>query len=153
MQPAAFDGASTGTSRSYLTGFVLAVLLTAIPFGLVMSGALPRSATVLVIFTAAVLQILVHLHYFLHLDTSSSQRWNMLAILVTVLIIVIMVGGSVWIMANLRSRTMDRSSTAAYHATVDDTGAKPAGNADQLRYHAVSRPTGVTPAPSTARQR
>lgn len=120
MKPAASSGAASGTPRSYLTGFSLAVLLTVIPFGLVMSGALPRSATTFVLFTAAVLQILVHLHYFLHLDTSSSQRWNLLAIALTALIIVILISGSVWIMANLRVRTMDRSTTPEYHATVDD---------------------------------
>jgi cytochrome o ubiquinol oxidase subunit IV len=99
-------GAARGTLRSYLTGFGLAVLLTALAFGLVMSGALPRDDTVIAIFAAAVLQILVHLHYFLHLDTSSAERWNLAAILFTLIIILILIGGSVWIMSNLKDRTM-----------------------------------------------
>ena len=100
------SGASSGTLGTYVTGFVLAVVLTVIPFGLVMSGALPRWATVTGVFAAAVVQILVHLHYFLHLDTSSEQRWNLLAIAFTFLIMLILVAGSVWIMFNLYYRTM-----------------------------------------------
>ena len=58
------------------------------------------------IFGAAALQILVHLHYFLHLDTSSTMRWNVLALVFTVLILVLFVGGTLWIMANLNYRMM-----------------------------------------------
>ncbi len=38
-------GASRGTLHSYLTGFVLSLILTAIPFALVMSATLSSSAT------------------------------------------------------------------------------------------------------------
>ncbi|MBW4092042.1 MAG: cytochrome o ubiquinol oxidase subunit IV [Proteobacteria bacterium] len=100
------DAAGHGSLGSYVTGFALAVILTLIPFILVMSGALTGPSTMVVIFAAAIVQILVHLHYFLHLDSSSGQRWNMLAFLFTVVVIVMVVGGSVWIMYNLRGRTM-----------------------------------------------
>ena len=69
-------GVSRGSLKSYLTGFVLSLILTAIPFALVMSGTLSSSATLAGIFSAGLVQILVHLHYFLHLDTSSAARWN-----------------------------------------------------------------------------
>ena len=55
---------------------------------------------------AAVVQMLVHLHYFLHLDRSSSARWNVLALLFTLLIMFIFVGGSIWIMFDLNYRMM-----------------------------------------------
>jgi cytochrome o ubiquinol oxidase subunit IV len=99
--------AATITSGSYLAGFGLAILLTLTSFGLVMSGALPPSDTVYAIFAAAIAQVLVHLHYFLHLDGSVAQRWNLTAILFTTLIIGIVVGGSIWIMYSLNYRTMD----------------------------------------------
>ena len=70
------------------------------------SGALSRSAVLVGIFCAAVAQILVHLHYFLHLDTSSAARWNVLALVFTVLIMVLFVGGTLWIMSNLNYRMM-----------------------------------------------
>jgi cytochrome o ubiquinol oxidase operon protein cyoD len=102
-----------GTLKGYMTGFTMSLLLTAIPFGLVMAGTLPRSAILFGILLAAVVQIVVHLHYFLHLDTSSSERWNVMALLFTVLIMVILLAGSIWIMYNLRVRMMDTSPPAA----------------------------------------
>ena len=57
---------------SYLVGFVLAVVLTAIPFYLVATHALPPSRIMYVIAAAAVLQILVHLRFFLHLNFTTT---------------------------------------------------------------------------------
>jgi cytochrome o ubiquinol oxidase operon protein cyoD len=111
------SGASHGTLRSYLTGFVLAVLLTGLAFGLVMSHALPTSTTFTIIFVAAAVQMLVHLRSFLHLDASSAQRWNLAALAFTVVIIVLVVGGSVWIMFNLRGRMMAETRPAATQIT------------------------------------
>ncbi len=108
MTQASIDsiGASRGSLKSYLTGFVLSLILTAIPFALVMSGTVSSSAILAGIFSAGVVQILVHLHYFLHLDTSSDARWNMLALIFTLLIMVLFVGGTIWIMFNLYHRMM-----------------------------------------------
>ena len=108
MSQAAIDstGASRGSLKSYLTGFILSLILTAIPFALVMSGTLSSSAILAGIFSAGIVQILVHLHYFLHLDTSSAARWNMLAMIFTLLIMVLFVGGTIWIMNNLNYRMM-----------------------------------------------
>jgi len=108
MKQAAIDstGASKGSLQSYLTGFVLSLILTAIPFALVLNGTLSSSAILAGIFGAGIVQILVHLHYFLHLDTSSAAGWNMLAIIFTLLIMVLFVGGSIWIMNDLHYRMM-----------------------------------------------
>jgi cytochrome o ubiquinol oxidase subunit IV len=97
-------GASSGSFRSYATGFILSLVLTAIPFALVMHGTLSRAATVFAVFSAAFVQVLVHLHYFLHMDASSRARWNVLALLFAVLIMVLIVGGTIWIMYNLNYR-------------------------------------------------
>jgi cytochrome o ubiquinol oxidase subunit IV len=108
MSQAAMDssGASRGTLKAYITGLVLALILTAIPFVLVMARALSTLAAIVVICGAGVVQILVHLHYFLHLDTSSAARWNVLALIFTLMIMVLFVGGSLWIMQNLNYRMM-----------------------------------------------
>jgi cytochrome o ubiquinol oxidase subunit IV len=99
-------GASRGSLKSYLTSFVLSLILTAIPFALVMGGAVSASAALAGIFSAGIVQILVHLHYFLHLDTSSAARWNVLAMIFTFLIMVLFVGGTLWIMYTLNYRMM-----------------------------------------------
>jgi cytochrome o ubiquinol oxidase operon protein cyoD len=92
------------TPRTYLIGFVLALVLTAIPFGLVATGALAAMATLVVIALMAIVQILVHLRYFLHLDLRSSPPENLLAIAFAAVLIFIMIGGSLWIMLDLRAR-------------------------------------------------
>lgn len=90
--------------RTYLIGFVLAVGLTAIPFYAVITHALPPGRTLLLIGVAAILQILVHLRFFLHLNFTSTPKENLLAIVFTAVLIFIMVGGSFWIMFDLHQR-------------------------------------------------
>jgi cytochrome o ubiquinol oxidase subunit IV len=94
------------THRPYLIGFALAVLLTAIPFGLVAAGVLAPGATLVVIAILAIVQILVHLRYFLHLDLKISPRENLLALAFAAILIFLMVGGSLWIMLDLHTRMM-----------------------------------------------
>jgi cytochrome o ubiquinol oxidase subunit IV len=108
MSQAVIDstGAGRGSLKSYLTGFVLSLILTAIPFALVMSGTWSSSIIFAGIFSAGIVQILVHLYYFLHLDTSSSAQWNVLALIFTVLIMILFVGGTIWIMSSLNYRMM-----------------------------------------------
>lgn len=91
---------------SYVTGFVLAVLLTVIPFALVWGGLLAGPAVYIVIAVAAVLQVLVHLVFFLHLNLRSTPAENLFFLAFAVVLIFIMVGGSLWIMMDLHHRMM-----------------------------------------------
>ncbi|SNS14476.1 MULTISPECIES: cytochrome o ubiquinol oxidase subunit IV [Pseudomonas] len=93
-------GESHGSVRSYAIGFILSVILTAIPFAMVMSGHFSRNVALTSMVVLGVVQILVHLVCFLHMNTSSEGRWNLLAFLFTVLIIVMLVGLAIWIMVN-----------------------------------------------------
>jgi cytochrome o ubiquinol oxidase subunit IV len=97
-------GAARGSMRAYVTGFVLSVVLTVISFALVMFGRLPVTAVLIGILSAAVVQMLVHIRYFLHLDTSSEMRWNLMALIFAALIIILFVGGTIWIMWHLNYR-------------------------------------------------
>jgi cytochrome o ubiquinol oxidase subunit IV len=91
------------TLDGYLIGFGLSVILTAIPFGLVMSGVLEsKTATALAITILAVAQIVVHMVYFLHLDARSEAGWNMMALIFTAVILIIALSGSLWIMYHLK---------------------------------------------------
>lgn len=96
-------GESHASIKSYMIGFVLSVVLTAIPFGLVMDQSHHGFSTETVlaaILAFAIVQVFVHIVYFLHMDRSAEQRWNVLAFAFTILILVIVVAGSVWIMHN-----------------------------------------------------
>lgn len=96
------EGASHGSVRSYLIGFVLSVVLTAAAFGLIMlPNALPYDAVLLLIALLAAAQIFVHLVCFLHMNTHSEQRWNVTAFAFAVLTLAILIAGSLWIMHNI----------------------------------------------------
>jgi cytochrome o ubiquinol oxidase subunit IV len=90
---------SHGSRRSYVIGFLLAIALTIVPFGLVMTHA--SLGTPLIIAVFALAQICVHVVYFLHVNRSEEQRWNLVALVFTAIVLCIILGGSIWIMHNL----------------------------------------------------
>ena len=101
------DAASHGTLSSYLIGFGLSVVLTAIPFWLVMSDTIDSKAvTALVVMLFAVVQIVVHMIYFLHMNTRSENGWTMMALIFTVIMVVIALTGSLWVMHHLNVNMM-----------------------------------------------
>ena len=96
-----------GSRRAYRIGAVLSIILTVVPFWLVMSGALPDPGlTAAIIFALALVQIVVHVVSFLHLDTQSEGGWTLLAFLFTAVIVVLTIGGSVWVMYHLNANMM-----------------------------------------------
>ncbi len=99
-------GANHGSLKTYLIGFILSIILTAIPFALVMQGTMSQPLMLALVLGMAVIQILVHLVCFLHMNNSSEERWNLAAFLFTVLIITIVVVGSIWIMHNTHLNMM-----------------------------------------------
>ena len=103
----AHDSHAHGSLSTYLLGFVLSVVLTAVPFWLVMSGALgSKPATALVVMAFAVVQIVVHMIYFLHMNTTSEGGWTMLALIFTIVMVVIAMTGSLWVMHHLNVNMM-----------------------------------------------
>jgi len=100
------DDAGHGSVKSYGIGFILSVILTLIPFGLVMYPTLPKSITLMIVVAFAVIQVLVHLVYFLHLDRSAAQRNNVIAFVFAAIVIVLLVGLSLWIMFSIHTFMM-----------------------------------------------
>ena len=104
----AHSGDSHGSFGSYMTGFVLSVILTVAAFGLVMTGTLTGQDALFAIAGLAFVQIVVHLVFFLHMNTSSAQRWNVTAFAFTALTAVIVIGGTLWVMHNVSMNMMSR---------------------------------------------
>lgn len=121
MSKASHDTAARGAhghgSRTHFwIGSILAIVLTAIPFWLVMTGVLKDAqTTAILIFAIAFIQIVVHVVYFLHLDTRSEGGWTLLAFLFTVVIVVITIGGSIWVMYHLNTNMMPMPPEAMQH--------------------------------------
>jgi cytochrome o ubiquinol oxidase operon protein cyoD len=91
---------------TYLAGLGLAALLTAVSFfisgtTLVWGPSIPVALAVL-----AISQMGVHLVFFLHITTGPDNVNNVLALAFGVLIVVLLIGGSLWIMAHLNHNMM-----------------------------------------------
>lgn len=94
------------TVRGYMTGFLLSVILTAIPFWLVMGEVLDnKNATIPIILAFAAVQIIVHVIYFLHMDAKAEGGWTLMSFLFTATLLLIMLAGSIWIMFHLHENT------------------------------------------------
>jgi cytochrome o ubiquinol oxidase subunit IV len=99
--------AGHGSFKGYMTGFILSVILTAIPFWLVMAGALDsKLLTAVIVMGIGVVQIVVHMVYFLHMNPRSEGGWTMMALIFTLIIVGIALAGSLWVMHHLNQNMM-----------------------------------------------
>jgi cytochrome o ubiquinol oxidase subunit IV len=95
------------TVGGYVTGFVLSVILTAIPFWLVMGKVLESSTvTTFIILGLAMVQIWVHMVFFLHMTSKAEGGWAWMSLIFTLVLLVITLAGSLWIMYHLKTNTM-----------------------------------------------
>lgn len=90
-----------GSLKQYIIGLILSIILTAIPFGVVMSGDFSSTVTFVTVLVCAAAQVMVQMVFFLHLDTSEKQFWNSMTGLYTVFILGFIVIGSIWIFEHL----------------------------------------------------
>lgn len=92
-------------AKHYLLGYGLAVSLTALPFALVALRVLPAMTTLGVILIAGLVQMAVHLRWFLHLRIGGGD-WRIKALIFTVIVILIMSAGTVWVVQDMNQRMM-----------------------------------------------
>jgi cytochrome o ubiquinol oxidase subunit IV len=101
------DGAETTEGiASYLIGLGLATLLTVVSFfisgtTLVWGPSIPVALVVL-----AIAQMGVHLVFFLHITSGPDNVNNVMALAFGVLIVLLVMAGSLWIMANMNHNMM-----------------------------------------------
>ena len=108
--------ASHGSLKGYVTGFVLSLVLTAIPFWLVMGKIFDRpGATAAILLGFAAVQIVVHMVYFLHMNARSEGGWTLLALIFTLVLVVIALSGSLWVMYHLNENMMPASMPDMHH--------------------------------------
>lgn len=99
--------ASHGSYKSYVTGFVLSVLLTAVPFWVVMGEPdIHLGWAVAIIAGLGAIQIMVHVVYFLHVTVKAEAGWQAMSLGFTAIILVIVLSGSIWVMFHLNNNMM-----------------------------------------------
>jgi len=91
-----------GTMHSYIIGFLLSLLFTAIPYYLVVSKSVTGTALLATILGIAVLQMAIQIFFFLHLGRGPKPLYNVVFFVSTVGIILVVVLGSIFIMDNLQ---------------------------------------------------
>ncbi len=108
-----------GSLRDYTIGFLLSVVLTAIPFWLVMGDVSWSKQTIaFVIMGFAAVQMVVHMVYFLHMTPKSEDGWTLTSLVFTLILVVITLAGSLWVMYHLDNNMMPRhEAQAAAHSS------------------------------------
>ncbi|HET7529182.1 MAG TPA: cytochrome o ubiquinol oxidase subunit IV [Candidatus Saccharimonadales bacterium] len=95
------------SARTYVIGYILALCLTLVAFYAVKAHVdsghtfLSDNFMLAIISVLAIVQLMVQLVFFLHLDKESRPRWNFMAFLLALMFIFILVAGSIWIMYHL----------------------------------------------------
>ena len=98
--------------RTYLIGFGLSIVLTLVAFGLGQihlwtDHVFPtHEMAVPALIVLALSQLVVQLFFFLHVGKEKGPRWNLMALLFALIVVVILVGGTLWIMNHLSHEQM-----------------------------------------------
>lgn len=114
------------TTASYITGFILSLGLTLTAYAFVTQHInsyrqqFSTNMIVALIIALAMSQLIVQLVFFLHIGKEDKPRWNIVALLFAVMVVVILVFGSLWIMNNL-SNHYTEPETIDNHI-IDDEG-------------------------------
>ncbi|WP_073602351.1 cytochrome o ubiquinol oxidase subunit IV [Vibrio aerogenes] len=94
-------------AKGYIIGFIASLILTAIPFYYAGTQSLPAHTTYAILFGCAIVQVIVHFVYFLHMELKTDEgRWNFISLIFSAIVVLIVIGGSLWIMWNLNVNMM-----------------------------------------------
>lgn len=90
--------------RSCLVAYGLSLLLTVPVFALAVWGDLARGTLGWVIALSGLTQVIVHFRGFLHIRLQGQARDDLQLILFTTLVLLMMAGGTIWVLHNLAMR-------------------------------------------------
>ena len=90
----------------YVVGLGLAILLTATSFFVAGTNLVWEPSIPVALIVLAIAQMGVHLVFFLHITTGPDNTNNVMALAFGLLIVFLVIGGSLWIMANLNHNMM-----------------------------------------------
>lgn len=99
-----------GSLKGYLIGFFLSLALTSASFLLVAYELFSTTTLLIIISTLAIMQAVVQLLCFLHLEFGGKYHWETSLFILMVSVLLIIVFGSLWVMDDLNHRTMPHMS-------------------------------------------
>lgn len=92
------------TYGKYVSGFLGSVFLTLCAYWIAVHGTARLGVLELSLAVLAVLQFILQMVLFLHVGEERGPRWKLAAASFMLIILLILVGGSLWIMNNLNTR-------------------------------------------------
>ncbi len=145
--------------KSYVTGFVLSLICTFIPYYLVVEHVVKGNMILAIIIEFAVVQMIIQIMFFLHLGREPKPHWNLGFFISTVGIILVVVGGSIFIMHNLHYNMSPITATEATKRLANDEaiyqiGGEKTGACQQIlaNHQVVIKGGKMTPTQITAKQ-
>ena len=105
-QHTAIDSRAEGTYQSYSLGYILSIVATLIPYCALQYHLTAGKIFLAIAIIAAIVQLFVQLVLFLHLSFAKRSLGNMIMFLYAVTLVITIVAGSLWIMANLNHHMM-----------------------------------------------
>jgi len=87
--------------KTYVMGYIGCIILTLAAFFIARHSLNTQIALVISVVALAIIQLFVQLKCFLHVGFQSGSRWNLSTLIFTAIIIIALVGGSLWIMFSL----------------------------------------------------
>ena len=91
---------------SYLIGLGLATLLTIVSFFIARTTLVWQPSIPVALAVLAIAQMGVHLVFFIHITTGPDNVNNVMALAFGVLIVLLVITGSLWIMAHMNANMM-----------------------------------------------
>jgi|SRR5581483_9441186 len=95
---------AVNSARNYVIGFSVSLVLTLGSYLSVVHHWFKLDTVIALIIGLALIQFLVQLYFFLHLGKETKPRWKLLVLFMMIGVVLLIVIGSLWIMANLNYR-------------------------------------------------
>jgi len=105
---------------SYVIGFVLSIMTTLLAFFFVSNHLWPMQTLIYVVLGIAVVQLAVQMVFFLHLG--QGNKWKAITFWFTILVVLVVVIGTLWIMNNLDYNMMHMTPEQMYRYMSENEG-------------------------------
>lgn len=113
---------SRATYLSYTSGFVLSVIWTLLAYFIITSDLLSGGWALAAVAGLAVVQLVTQLVFFIHLGRGADSRWNVASFFFMLIVLIVILGGSLWIMQNLSNNLMSPEEMNTYMRGQTDKG-------------------------------
>lgn len=92
--------------KPVVIGFLVSIFLILSVFFLTIKTDIRGGALLVVVLGLGIVQAAIQLVFFFHLGLEPKPRWNLMTFFFMVMVIILIIGGSMWIMHNIEYNLM-----------------------------------------------